>query len=40
MIKKTFTQQLTTFENSSIVDMKSVNTEHSKILHKLSKTIR
>ena len=29
-----------TFENSNIVDIKSVITEHAKISHKLSKTIR
>ena len=29
-----------TFENSNIVDIKSVITEHPKISHKLSKTIR
>ena len=34
------TYQPKTFENPSIVDIKSVITEHSKNLHKLSKTIR
>ena len=34
------TYQPKTFENPSIVDVKSVITEHSKNLHKLSKTIR
>ena len=35
-----FTYQSKTFENSSIVDIKPVITEHPKTLHKLSKTIR
>ena len=34
------TYQLKTFENSNIVDMKSVITEHPKTSHKLPKTIR
>ena len=35
-----FTYQKKTFENSNIVDIKPVITEHPKTLHKLSKTIR
>ena len=34
------TYQPKTFENSNIVDTKSVITEHPKTSHKLSKTIR
>ena len=34
------TYQQQTFQNPNIVDIKSVITEHPKIAHKLSKTIR
>ena len=37
---KTITQQRNSFENSNIVDIKSVITEHPKTSNKSSKTIR
>ena len=37
---KIITQQRKTFENPNIVDIKSTVTEHSKDLHKSSKTMR
>ena len=37
---KIITYQPKTFENPSIIDIKSVIAEHPKTLHKLSKTIR
>ena len=37
---KMITQEPKTFENSNIVDIKSVIIEHPKTSHKLSKTVR